>query len=157
MTQDNREPEVLCYDGFKMSVQASRTHYSVPRVDGFDTFYKCVEVGFPNRDESLLNPYEDGPDSQVYAYVPAVVIHLILQKHQGMVGGNLPNLNLNDSYDELDESYDELTYQVDQREFCDYPNNTMKKDEIEMYENSHICSHGNSRASNCHECNMEEE
>ena len=33
---------------------------------------------------------------------------------------------------------------------------TMLKDEKEVYDNSHICEHGNSRASNCSDCEREE-
>ena len=33
---------------------------------------------------------------------------------------------------------------------------TMLEDEKEVYDNSHICEHGNSRASNCSDCEREE-
>ena len=33
---------------------------------------------------------------------------------------------------------------------------TMQKDEIENYEDEHTCKHGNSRASNCSDCDCEE-
>lgn len=138
---ENRE--IICIDGFKMSVQASRTHYCTPRVDGFDVFYSQVEVGFPNKVETLLLPYADGQDSEIYtcevfAYVPAAIIYNILQKHGGMIGGGLPNLYLNDSYvdrflieDEVDESYDDLTYGYGIVE------DLMEEDEIAVYEDEH--------------------
>jgi hypothetical protein len=34
--------------------------------------------------------------------------------------------------------------------------NTMQEDEIENYEDFHTCKHGNSRASNCSDCDCEE-
>jgi len=136
--QENREP-IICADSFEMSVQASRTHYCTPRVNGIKIFYIAVEVGFPQKNstycaESLLKPYEDGENSQVYAYVPAFVIHLILQKHRGMIGGSLPNLNLQDSYDGAG---------------CEY-------DEHLVYLDEHVCEHGNSRASGCSDCDNKE-
>ena len=41
-----RFEEVVCADGFSMSVQASETHYCSPREDGAEK-YTAVEVGYP--------------------------------------------------------------------------------------------------------------
>ena len=48
-----RFKEVVCADGFSMSVQASETHYCSPREDGAEK-YTAVEVGYPNPPEPLL-------------------------------------------------------------------------------------------------------
>ena len=85
---------VVCKDGFKMSVQASKINYSSPRTDDCEK-YTEVEVGFPSNKESLLMPYieiEDGdePTKQVYPYVPVSIVSLVLAKHGGMVSGSVP-------------------------------------------------------------------
>tara|TARA_Y100001938_G_C7920234_1_gene344105 strand:+ start:82 stop:399 length:318 start_codon:yes stop_codon:yes gene_type:complete len=88
-----RYKRIECADGFSMSVQASSSNYSDPRADGADK-YTAVEVGFPNREERLLNPYMDGdnfdPTDTVYAFVPAHIIVLLCAKHGGIVSGELP-------------------------------------------------------------------
>ena len=92
-----RREVVECKDGFKMSVQASEISYCTPRKNGIATSYTSVEVGFPTEEEDLLMPYvEDGdrPTETVYAYVPAIVIINVIDKHGGMVSGQLPEFDL---------------------------------------------------------------
>jgi len=92
--QDNRQ-EIICADGFKMSVQASRTHYCTPRINGIENKYTEVEIGYPSRQEPLLKKYADS--NGIYAYVPAIVVYNVLQKHGGMIGGELPYLDIEKS------------------------------------------------------------
>ena len=83
---------VVCKDGFTMSVQAGETQYCHPRETGADK-YTEVEIGFPNRPEDLLLEYaEDAtrPTDTVYPYVPAPLVTLVIAKHGGMVDGELP-------------------------------------------------------------------
>ena len=83
---------VVCKDGFTMSVQAGETQYCHPRETGADK-YTEVEIGFPNRPEDLLLEFaEDGdrPTETVYPYVPAPLVTLVIAKHGGMVSGELP-------------------------------------------------------------------
>ena len=83
---------VVCKDGFTMSVQAGETQYCHPRETGADR-YTEVEIGFPNRPEDLLLEFaEDGdrPTETVYPYVPASLVTLVIAKHGGMVDGELP-------------------------------------------------------------------
>ena len=83
---------VVCKDGFTMSVQAGETQYCHPRETGADK-YTEVEIGFPNRPEDLLLEYAengDRPTETVYAYVPASLVTLVIAKHGGMVSGELP-------------------------------------------------------------------
>ena len=85
--------EILCADGFSMSVQASRFNYCAPRIDGAHK-YTEVEVGFPSHYEPLLASYaEDKEDytGTVYGYVPIQVIINVCVKHGGIVSGVLPN------------------------------------------------------------------
>ena len=83
---------VVCKDGFTMSVQAGETQYCHPRETGADK-YTEVEIGFPNRPEDLLLEFaEDGdrPTETVYPYVPVSLVTLVIAKHGGMVSGELP-------------------------------------------------------------------
>ena len=87
---------VRCYDGFRMSVQASRDHYCTPRQDIGP--YTHVEVGYPNRLEELLLPYADGASTiaglrpTLYVNVPADVVLAVIENHAGMMAGQLPAL-----------------------------------------------------------------
>ena len=83
---------VVCKDGFTMSVQAGETQYCHPREAGADR-YTEVEIGFPNRPEDLLLEFaedSDRPTETVYPYVPAPLVTLVIAKHGGMVSGELP-------------------------------------------------------------------
>ena len=83
---------VECADGFTMSVQAHEGAYCSPRMDNAEKYTK-VEVGFPNREESLLLDFAedtDRPTDTVYGWVPAKVVVNIIAKHGGMVGGEVP-------------------------------------------------------------------
>ena len=83
---------VVCKDGFTMSVQAGETQYCHPREAGADR-YTEVEIGFPNRPEDLLLEFaedSDRPTETGYPYVPAPLVTLVIAKHGGMVSGELP-------------------------------------------------------------------
>lgn len=83
---------VVCADGFEMSVQASAAHYCEPRRDDAAE-YSCVEVGFPSECEWELMPWAEDPDTPtgtVYSYVPVTAIRSVIEKHGGMVKGELP-------------------------------------------------------------------
>jgi len=97
---------VRCKDGFTMSVQASNSHWSTPKINDAPSYLE-VEIGFPSERERLLDRYcegiylwvnKDDDDSvftnSVYPYVPAEVVIEVIMKHGGMVGGELPNLDL---------------------------------------------------------------
>jgi hypothetical protein len=87
-----RFKEVVCADGFSMSVQASETHYCSPREDGAEK-YTAVEVGYPCLPEPLLTYLaedQDAPTMTVYPFVPAQLVALVIAKHGGMVSGELP-------------------------------------------------------------------
>jgi len=106
---------VICADGFRMSVQASKGHYSEPRID--NAVYASVEVGGISEPEPLLfehmeflpkydeewNIIEETASEKlhrqvevstdaVYGWVPADVILKVIAKHGGQVGGELPPL-----------------------------------------------------------------
>ena len=84
--------EIVCKDGFTMSVQANHTAYCSPRVNDAAK-YTSVEVGFPSHVESLLLEWADDsehPTGTVYGYVPVDRISLVCAKHGGIVSGELP-------------------------------------------------------------------
>ena len=88
---------VICKDGFGMSVQASENHYCTPRENGIAMSYTSVEVGFPSDKEDLLMGHAedaDKPTGTVYPYVPVQIILDVIEKHGGMVSGQLPEFDL---------------------------------------------------------------
>ena len=104
---------VVCKDGFTMSVQASAYHYCSPRIHDAEGYLE-VEIGYPRQREPLIDEYAEGFGlwiesgdndyeftnndydftNAVYPYVPAEVVLEVIMKHGGMIGGNLPNLDL---------------------------------------------------------------
>ena len=86
-------------DGFEMSVQASRHHYSTPRDDYGP--YSHVEVAATSEWEDLLIPYRDrsepdicGMRPELYINVPAKTVRDVIAKHAGMArhSGHLPRM-----------------------------------------------------------------
>jgi len=87
-----RNKEVICADGFKMSVQAHDGAYCDPRIDDAEE-YQQVEIGFPSQREELIMPWCETPDEPtdtVYGYVPVDVVTNVIVKHGGMVEGQVP-------------------------------------------------------------------
>jgi hypothetical protein len=81
---------IVCADGFKMSVQASRSHYCSPRIDE-GPWYE-FEVGYPSAREEALMPFvEDAmnPTGTVYACVPLEAVDAVIDKHGGMTEESL--------------------------------------------------------------------
>ena len=84
--------KVFCKDGFNMSVQANSSAYCAPRIDGAKKYWE-VEIGYPSEKESLIMEYAEDPSKPtdtVYGYVPVNTVYLIITKHGGMVGGQVP-------------------------------------------------------------------
>ena len=87
----SRLPQIVCSDGFKMSVQVGFSLYSIPKKVA--KRYSAVEIGFPSERESLLEEYvelslfdENFVDytDTVYPYVPVKVVDKVLKKHGGI-------------------------------------------------------------------------
>ncbi len=79
---------IECADGLKMSVQASETHYCMPR-DNRGPWYQ-VEIGFPSRkvDEIMEWAEEPGkPTGTVYCYVPLSAVVDAIVAAGGLEGG----------------------------------------------------------------------
>jgi hypothetical protein len=81
-------PQLVCEDGFAMSVQVGDCLYCSPRKDFEDARnYYQMEVGFPTQSESLLLEYAEDletPTKSVYGYVPVEVINKVIAKHGGL-------------------------------------------------------------------------
>ena len=83
--QENR-PRLLCNDGFSISVQASKFHYCIPRLDG-EQDYEAVELGYPSMEDELINEYAEDDwnyTETVYGYVPIEVVEKLIEKHGGI-------------------------------------------------------------------------
>ena len=92
MSKKTLNQQVVCADGFKMSVQAHDGAYCSPRTNNASS-YSEVEIGFPTAKEPLLMEYcedREQPTHTVYAYVPAQVVTNVIAKHGGMVEGEVP-------------------------------------------------------------------
>lgn len=82
----NHVPQIVCADGFKMSVQASGYHYCSPRDS--EGPWHSVEIGFPSERVEAFMPYIDGgeetdPTDTVYGYVPLELVAQAIADHGG--------------------------------------------------------------------------
>ena len=79
-------PPIVCKDGFVFSVQASESHYSIPRSDDADA-YTHFEVGYPSILEESLAPYAEElhTTETVFGWVPLRVIVYLIDKHGGVL------------------------------------------------------------------------
>ena len=93
MLTSTRLPQIVCSDGFEMSVQVGSSLYSTPKKVA--KRYSAVEIGFPSEHEPLIEEYaetfykEDGEDvtdytDTVYPYVPVKIVNKVLKKHGGI-------------------------------------------------------------------------
>jgi len=81
---------ITCKDGFSVSVQASAFTYCLPRDNNGP--YEEVELGFPSEADALITPYSESDDltGTVYPYVDVEVVKALINKHGGVVSGDLP-------------------------------------------------------------------
>ena len=93
MMTSSRLPQIVCVDGFEMSVQVGTHLYSEPKKVA--KRYSAVEIGFPSDHEPLIEEYaetfykDDGEDitdytDTVYPYVPVKIVNKVLKKHGGI-------------------------------------------------------------------------
>ena len=88
----NLNQQVVCADGFEMSVQANEGAYCEPRLNN-QKKYNLVEVGYPSQREELIMPWcenDHQPTNTVYGYVPVDIVTNVIVKHGGMVEGEVP-------------------------------------------------------------------
>ena len=90
LTTSSRLPQIVCSDGFEMSVQVGFSLYCKPKKVA--KRYSAVEIGFPSEHEPLIEEFaetfhqEDEKDytDMVYPYVPVKVVNKVLKKHGGI-------------------------------------------------------------------------
>ena len=90
MMTSTRLPQIVCVDGFKMSVQVGFSLYSTPKKVA--KRYSKVEIGYPSEHEPLIEEFaetfhqEDEGDytDMVYPYVPVKIVDKVLKKHGGI-------------------------------------------------------------------------
>lgn len=92
-------PEMLCADGFSMSVQGHCGAYSSPRNDFAEDGYTLVEILLSEgRQESLLDEAERGApignDIMNYSYVEIGVVLAVIEKHGGLFDWNATDLGV---------------------------------------------------------------
>lgn len=86
MESPKPRPHVVCKDGYKISIQANEHAYCTPRENHADPYLK-VELGYPNREDNLINDYAEDPENPtdtVYGYVPVEIVDKLLEKHGGI-------------------------------------------------------------------------
>lgn len=81
-------PEMVCADGFKMSVQGHYGAYSYPR-DDFADEYRQVEIMCRREEvfEDLGRGYDVG-DERIYPYVPIEKVEEVIRARGGLVAHN---------------------------------------------------------------------
>ena len=88
MMTSTRLPQIVCVDGFKMSVQVGFSLYSTPKKVA--KRYSAVEIGFPSEHEPLIEEFAEKVEDEidytdtVYPYVPVKVVDKVLKKHGGI-------------------------------------------------------------------------
>lgn len=83
--------KIECNDGFRVSVQASFSHYCSPRKtlrSKHTNYYKEYELGFPSESDDLLEKYKEVEDDEqtntIFPYVPKEVVDKLIEKHGGI-------------------------------------------------------------------------
>ena len=91
MMTSTRLPQIICSDGFKMSVQVGFSLYSTPKKVA--KRYSAVEIGYPSDHEPLIEEYAEcytfeeldiDFTNTVYPYVPVKIVDKVLRKHGGI-------------------------------------------------------------------------
>ena len=82
---------VICDDGARLSVQANRTFWCVPRNDvgPYSAVEALVPSTSPEPPESWA-PYREPGIDGIYAKLPVALVWDYIDAHGGMVAGDLP-------------------------------------------------------------------
>ena len=82
----HKVPQIVCADGFTISVQASEAHYCHPRIDDA-TYYTEVECGYPSSNPEFIQEYAENSESltgTVYPYTPVELVNKLIDLHGGL-------------------------------------------------------------------------
>jgi len=80
-------PQIICNDGFTMSVQAGSGWYCTPCEALESGNYTAWEIGYPSEKEPLIMKYaedETCPIGTVYGYVLTDIVNAVIAKHGGV-------------------------------------------------------------------------
>jgi len=77
-------PQIVCRDGFTVSIQGGKYYYSIPKKNGSN--FEEYELGFPEPSDSWLLEALNVPDSKedVFGYVPLRIVNTLLERHGGI-------------------------------------------------------------------------
>ncbi len=76
-------PQIECKDGFTMSIQRSKFHYSHPKKDLDNALeYTSLEVGYPSEETPELLKF--AVDEAIFGFVPVDIINKIIAQHGGI-------------------------------------------------------------------------
>jgi hypothetical protein len=81
----NVRNQIICNDGFQISIQGSSGHYCIPRDNVKE--YSNVEIGYPSKAEHLIKKYAESKGNYtntVYGFVPFEIAEKIIKKHKGI-------------------------------------------------------------------------
>ena len=76
--------QVVCKDGFAISVQVSEGYYCQPREVA--SFYDLVECCYPTATPEFILEYADdvdNPTKTIYGYVPVKLVNKLINYHGG--------------------------------------------------------------------------
>jgi hypothetical protein len=77
-------PEMVCTDGFRMSVQGHYGAYSYPRDDFADSYFQVEIMCKPEARFEVLGRGYDVGDARIYPYVPVKVVIEVIGGHGGL-------------------------------------------------------------------------
>ena len=111
-----KRPELTCIDGYKLSVQASESHYSIPRQDGLDEYQMFEVAGITEDLIWELQEFIEDPDSKyiVYAFVPSDKIKEVIDNHGGLNKKVIQKAirDLKESYKKQNTEFERMLEQV---------------------------------------------
>lgn len=73
----------VCGDGSVLSIQASASHYSIPRQNNAEEYTAVEVLGLSGENLNELKKYSDGK-SGIYGWVPVELLEKIVEKHGGI-------------------------------------------------------------------------
>jgi hypothetical protein len=79
-------PEMVCVDGFKMSVQGHWGAYSAPRDDFADKYSRVEIMCAVEPLFDAIRPGEPVDGEVIYPYIPIDVVLAVIEKHGGLAG-----------------------------------------------------------------------
>ena len=107
-----KRPELTCIDGYKFSVQASESHYSMPRIDGLDEYESFEVAGITEKLIMELQEFVEDPNGKniVYGFVPSEKIKEVIDNH-----GGLKKKVIQKAIRDLKESYKSQNTELDKQ------------------------------------------